>query len=67
MAKYFIRFMPPPFGPEEASPVVPLLCDEAGTPLPNQKAVIIRMGQDDVVTATVEFVLGAEMPVIVAG
>lgn len=61
MAKYCIRFREPISGTGK----VPMLCDESGEPLPNQRSVVISAMPDDVVTATVEFVLGKSLPVVV--
>ncbi len=59
MAKYCIRFREPMCG----NGLVPMLCDEKGEPLPNQRSVVIVAKYDDVMTATVEFVVGEDLPV----
>jgi hypothetical protein len=61
MAKYFIRFREPTCGVGK----VPMLCDESGEPLPNQRSVTIKAVADDVLTATVEFTLGESLPMVV--
>lgn len=43
---------------------VPMLCDEGGEPLPNQRGVTIRADTDNPVIVTVEFVTGANLRII---
>ncbi|MBV5268976.1 MAG: hypothetical protein JZU55_02495 [Afipia sp.] len=43
---------------------VPMICDEDGKPLPNQRSVIVSAAVDDVVKVTVEFVAGGDVEII---
>jgi hypothetical protein len=43
---------------------MPMLCDEAGKPLPGQRAVTVKSSIDDVTTLLVEFVVIGDIEVI---